>query len=698
MTAREEITRICVIGAGPRGLSVVERLCANSRLPRWQGRRFAVHLVDPRGPGGQVWRTDQSAELLMNTVASQITLFADDSVDCAGPVVPGPSLHQWAALLDDLASPGSLPEEDRREAQALGPDTYPTRRLYGHYLEWVLDRLRRHAPRNITLTVHRATAVALRDETAVAGDGGGPGAATQTVVLDDGTVLGGLDAVVLAQGHLPMEPTPRERALADHAQRSGLVYHPPGNPADLDLRPIAPGRRVGLLGMGLSCFDVVALLTTGRGGRFERYGGRSGGRSGGQLEYRPSGREPELYLGSRRGVPYHARGENEKGVSGRHEPLFLTPAVIDALRRRHRIAGPLSFRTDVWPLISREVRAVYYHALIAERGEPAAADTFRAEFVARGGGAGTGELLDRHGVPRSRRWSWERIERPYGDRVFTGPEDFRDWLLAHLRADVTEALRGNVTSPLKAALDVLRDLRNEIRLVVDHGGIGGRSYREELSGWYTPLNAYLSIGPPARRIEELTALIEAGIVHVLGPDTRAEPDPGGGSEAGFRLRSARVPGSTVRVTALIEARLPEVDVRTTADALVRGLLETGQCAPYRIPDADGEAYETGGIAVSRKPYHVLDAALRPHPRRFAFGVPTEGVHWVTAAGIRPGVDSVIVGDSDAIARTCLSAADARLAASRGRPLAAPYLHRHVPLAWLPSTWAAPALLAREPHV
>jgi hypothetical protein len=36
-----------------------------------------------------------------------------------------------------------------------------------------------------------------------------------------------------------------------------------------------------------------------------------------------------------------------------------------------------------------------------------------------------------------------------------------------------------------------------------------------------------------------------------------------------------------------------------------------------------------------------------------FGVPTESVHWVTAAGIRPGVNSVILGDADAIARSCL---------------------------------------------
>jgi hypothetical protein len=60
--------------------------------------------------------------------------------------------------------------------------------------------------------------------------------------------------------------------------------------------------------------------------------------------------------------------------------------------------------------------------------------------------------------------------------------------------------------------------------------------------------------------------------------------------------------------------------------------------------------------VTRRPYRLLDAQDRPHPRRFAFGVPTESVHWVTAAGIRPGVNSVILGDADAIARTCLRTA------------------------------------------
>lgn len=310
------------------------------------------------------------------------------------------------------------------------------------------------------------------------------------VTLDRGGELAELDAVVLAQGHVPVEPTARQREFGRYARRNGLLYFPPANPADVDFAAIGAGQPTGLVGMGLTFFDVVALLTGGRGGVFERDGG-------GALVYRPSGLEPVLYAGSRRGVPYHARGENEKGVSGRHEPLFLTPSVIEELRERHRSTGTLSFNEHVWPLVSREVRAVYYRALLTERGEAAAGAVFCAEFVARGGPEGAEEaaLLDRHGIPAERRWSWPLIERPYGEREFADRWVFQGWLLGHLREDVAEALKGNVSSPLKAALDVLRDLRNEIRLVVDHAGISGRSYRDELRAWYTPLNAYLSIGP-----------------------------------------------------------------------------------------------------------------------------------------------------------------------------------------------------------
>ncbi|PAZ17387.1 FAD-binding protein [Streptomyces sp. SA15] len=645
---------VCLIGAGPRGLSVLERLCASAASAP-DGGPVTVHVVDPCPPGaGQVWRTDQSEHLLMNTVASQVTMFTDESVRIEGAFVPGPSLYEWARFLT-LIGPMDGRRHDERvlaEARALGPDTYPTRAFYGHYLEWVFQRVTTTAPDRLTTVVHRARAVALDDEP----DG------TQRVRLDDGTLLEGLAAVVLAQGHLPVRRSRRQRDLGDFAATHGLRHVPPANPADVDLSGTRPGETVALLGLGLNFFDYMALLTLGRGGRFvrrdrrerEHPGGPGRGGGPGGLVYLPSGGEPRLVAGSRRGLPFHSRGENQKGAHGRHEPAVLTDEVIEELRERSRQRGGIDFRETVWPLVAKEVETVYYTALLTAAGQAGDARRLRDGYLAAPPGSPRErDVLDEFGVAAAERWDWNRIARPYAGRVFSSPEDFEGWLLDHLREDLRAARAGNVDGPLKAALDVLRDLRNELRLVLDHGGLTGRSHRRDLDGWYTPLNAFLSIGPPARRIEEAIALIEAGVLQVLGPDVRAAADEQAGT---FTVESAAVPGSEIRATTLIEARLPQTDLRATADPLLRGLLEAGQCRPYEVGDPEGTAYETGGLTVTGAPFRLVDAAGRAHPRRFAFGVPTEAVHWATAAGIRPGVNSVTLQDSDAIARAVLGLA------------------------------------------
>lgn len=647
--AQDGTREIAVVGLGPRGLSVVERLSANAPGCLPEGLRVRLHLVDPHlMNGSRVWRTGQSAELLMNTVTSQITLFVDDTVECAGPVVPGPSLYEWCRRLAAGGGP-SLPPDMRAEALRLGPDSYPSRALYGHYLSWVLRHLVAAVPPAVTVVPHCQEAVRLTDDP----DG------RQTLTMQDGSALSGLEAVVLTPGHLNNRPTRQDQRFTAYAERHGLTYVAPCNPADADLDRIAPGQPIALRGLGLNFFDYMALFTTGRGGGFEPV--NSGG-----LRYVPSGAEPRMIAGSRRGVPYHARGENEKGAFGRHTPLFLTQNVIADLRARAEAGAPVDFSEEVWPLVDAEVRAVYYATLIGGRTGPADAAEFLGRYVelrAASGAVAPGAagplgaeppaaeklLLDRYAIAEAERWDWLRIARPYGDRRFSGPRDFRAWLLDHLAQDVREARRGNVSGPLKAALDVMRDLRNEIRLVVDHGGLSGDSYRNDLQGWYTPLNAFVSIGPPVERIEQMIALIEAGLLTVLGPGMTVDCGPGGV----FTGRATTVPGSGFRATALIEARLPETDIHQTSDVLFRSLLADGGCTHYRIPIRGGGWYETGGLAVTRRPYHLLDAQRRPHERRFAFGVPTETAHWVTAAGVRPGVNSVILSDADSVARAGL---------------------------------------------
>ncbi|WP_237403550.1 FAD/NAD(P)-binding protein, partial [Streptomyces xanthophaeus] len=146
---------VCLVGAGPRGLSVLERLCAQEgKSPRWDS--LTVHVVDPDPPGsGRVWRPSQSRHLLMNTVASQVTVYTDASVRIDGPLDEGPSLYEWAKSLEAGAletAPGAVYDDEiLAEVGRLGPDTYPTRALYGSYLTWVFQRVVANAAAHVSV-------------------------------------------------------------------------------------------------------------------------------------------------------------------------------------------------------------------------------------------------------------------------------------------------------------------------------------------------------------------------------------------------------------------------------------------------------------------------------------------------------------------------------------------------------------------
>lgn len=85
MSAIKKI-QIAIVGAGPRGTSCLEHICASVQELLHCDGKLTVHVVDPYPPGpGRVWRLDQPPQLLMNTVASQITVPTDAKLGCKGP-------------------------------------------------------------------------------------------------------------------------------------------------------------------------------------------------------------------------------------------------------------------------------------------------------------------------------------------------------------------------------------------------------------------------------------------------------------------------------------------------------------------------------------------------------------------------------------------------------------------------------------
>jgi len=86
---------IVVIGAGPTGIGVLERLIASAPELGPAGR-LQVHLIDPHPPGGgRVWRAAQPSLLWANSLAADVTVLPDPSVTVDGPVGEGTTLWQW---------------------------------------------------------------------------------------------------------------------------------------------------------------------------------------------------------------------------------------------------------------------------------------------------------------------------------------------------------------------------------------------------------------------------------------------------------------------------------------------------------------------------------------------------------------------------------------------------------------------------
>ena len=264
---------VVIVGAGPRGTGVLERLAASAPRHGVDAEHpLDVHLVDPYPPGaGRIWRTAQSELLWMNSMAADVTMYTDDTVVCEGPIVPGPSLIEWAEQVRGGELPGETVPEGRvgDEVRALRRDTFPTRQLQSHYLDFVLRRVLDTLPEGLRVHVHHGRAAGVVD-----GD-------LRRVCIDmndaaDGSIEVDADAIVLASGHLDARPSDDEAAMVERSRHLGLQYFPPEQTTDSDLDAIAPGRTVIARGMGLAFVDLMVLIYEGRGGRFVAHRSFSG--------------------------------------------------------------------------------------------------------------------------------------------------------------------------------------------------------------------------------------------------------------------------------------------------------------------------------------------------------------------------------------------------------------------------------------
>ncbi|WP_410660310.1 FAD/NAD(P)-binding protein [Amycolatopsis sp. lyj-112] len=617
---------LAVVGAGPRGVGVLERIGANA-AELLRGRRLVVHLVDPFPAGaGRVWRYDQSPLLRMNSMPEDVTVFTDDTVKIDGPVRPGPSLIEWARLVRSGALAAEVDDSLRAELDALQSDHFPTRRLQSAYLAWFHRKVRTELPPGIDVVEHRTRAVRLED--------GEP----QTLWLEDRAEPLKVDAVLFTVGHLDAEPDERESELAKFAVRNELAYYPAGYTADVDYSAIDPGETVLVRGFGLAFVDLMLLLTEGRGGRFEE-------QVCGGLKYHASGAEPILHIGSRRGVPYHAK----IGYRSRGKPLQL-PRFFDsyAIERLCSVPGQLDFRRDVWPLISKELAWAYYSELFTAHPERVRMDfaVFADAFADTSPGE-IGALVARAVPAPEDRLDLDRLDRPMENVRFGSAEEFGKELREHVEADLSRRADSEYSADL-GAFTALLSVMGQLPALLQTGRLDAASQLSDLDGWFLGFFSYFASGPPPRRLEELLALQEAGIVSFLGAGMRVTADE---DRQVFVGSGDSFPGETEART-LVEARLPEPSITRASDVLLRQLRDGGALGEETVLDTvTGDRLLAGRIHTRVSDGRMLDGEGRPHQRRFALGPHTSARS--AGAFTRPRTNAIPFRQNDFVAREIL---------------------------------------------
>lgn len=595
---------VAIIGLGPRGLSILERIVTYSTAHK---HSLVLHIVDPREQGPGTHSVRQSDYMLVNTVADQVTMFPDRTVENAGPANPGPTLAEWARSKgyrryedDYLRLPGG------GLGEPISANDYVPRAMLGEYLSWVFDTLLSRAPENLTIELYRQEAIDVLESS----EG-------LSILLSSGYRISCSHAF-LTVGHgknIASESDQRiYEFVAEHSRfNPHLAYFRGAYPTE-ELESIAPRSTVSVQGMGLTAHDVIAELTIGRRGRYRRQGG--------SLTYRPSGREPRILLHSRQGLPFSARGRNQKGRSGQYRAHYFTQSWAESLRQSK---GKLDFRTDIWPVLEREL-IVAHHLARTDK------DIFE----------GNTEELAPDRAAMAAQLSVAKANK-FPNRAF-----YQRYVSDFLSSDLSRARAGNISDPVKYATDILRDLRDVLRHLVDWAGLQDRSH-DEFNQHFVPLMNRLAVGPPALRNEQLLALMQAGVLSMApGPNPDLALDS---AHSSFALLSrfaseTSIVRADVLVRARIDASIPTLD----ASRLISNLLRRGYVKPFL-----NGTYAAGGIAVDRD-FHPITTFARPLNRIWALGNIVEGANFYTYVLPRPEVNSRFLRDAD----QCVSELFARL--------------------------------------
>lgn len=606
---------IVIVGAGPRGLAVAERLLTKHTAQN-KIEPLNITMIDPTVLGGRVWTPSQDILLLMNTVVQQLTLFADDSVNMEGPSWDGPNFYDWIKheAADFLQAHPEIPQADAylAELPTLNKNSFSSRGLFGVYAAWFYVELQAHADETSTLTFVRGTVTDITGSDA-----------PYTVTTNDATYSA--DAIVMALGHSDDQLNPEEAQFKQFAETNSLTYVSPVHPAEVDLTVVPAKENVIVRGLGLSFFDYIIQLTQERGGQFIA-------RENGLLTYEPSGNEPHIIAGSRHGFPLHARGLNQKEYGDGYLPHFLTKANIDQLAEQ--TDGKLEYPAFK-ELVVNDMTYKYYINLATERHLDV--DALSTALLASND---LNQAAKDFGFADADLYDFDWITNPAKD--LPADADYRQFMIDYLKWDIADAAKGNQWAPYAGSFDILRDIRDTIRYTIDMGLLSNEAYQRFLKE-FNPVSVMVSVGPPRLRIQQVEALIEANVLEITPGGLTVTP------QDGHFVATTNRADATWTANTVVEARLGAVNLAASLNPLQVNLRTQGMMSSDSYDLPNGQSFSTGATIMDRDNFELINADGKRQPRVYSFGIPAESYTWFTTFISRPGVNDKSVRDADKIA-------------------------------------------------
>jgi uncharacterized NAD(P)/FAD-binding protein YdhS len=547
-----------------------------------------VHVIEPGQLGGGIYSAAQPDYLILNNPCGQLSLYAAPDQEEHRAYAMG--LYEWA--LDKGYRRMGYEYRIGAAGETILPTDYLPRRLMGEYLAWFYEALIADAPPNLEIVRHYAAVTDITSE--IEGH--------EMLWLDNGTQIR-VEHVVLTSGH-----TFNQERVGDSSEVRFLRPYP----VEHFDSAVAPGEPIAIAGMGLVGYDLVTALTVGRGGTYKEDGSR--------LRYLPSGREPDIYLYSRSGVPYCAKSAHGVDPTGDYQPVVCTPEAFkqmtnpsgSPLRRR------VDFRNDLLPLLYAEMQVRYYIHAAFLRGGSSAASLVRDQLKSNWAAGTFARAVDRL-EPTYGHFDPAGVVFADAGARFESADAYQSHVYQMVEADLNESLMVG-GSPVKAAQEVTRILRDQMRAVIEYGGLSMQSFIDFQSQVRGRINR-LEAGPPPLRSQQLLGLLDAGAVRTpFGP----QPDVSAANSGAVLIRSTKLDRPTEEtVNHVVRGHLDLPSLSRSSSPLLSRLYTKGRLTQFSYGGTT-----VGSVAISED-FHPYDTEGRLQTSLSLLGVLTEGVRYFT---------------------------------------------------------------------